>query len=242
MNILLLQPDDFIDPQRAVVNDHRAEHIRRVLRAKPGDPLRVGLLGGGRGEALISSLNPTSITLFIPQPLDEPPPARHPWRLVLALPRPKMLRRVLRCCAELGVANVHLIHSYRVEKSYWQSPLLSPEALERALFAGLERAGDTVTPQVTLHPRFRPFIEDELPALAEGNPIYLAHPGSTRRPPTDSGEQATLVIGPEGGFIPFEVELAESLGAITCTLGTRTLSVDTAVNAALARQLYSTST
>ncbi len=241
MNIVILRSEDFIDPHCALVSDRRAEHIRRVLRAQPGDRLRVGLLGGGRGEAVITSLTPTEITLSLPNLADQPPPSRHPWRLVLALPRPKMLRRVLRCCAELGVSNVHLIHSYRVEKSYWQSPLLSPTALEQALLAGLERAGDTVAPQVTLHNRFRPFIEDELPVLAAGHPIYLAHPGSTRGLPTDDGEQATLVIGPEGGFIPFEVDLAEAAGAVICTLGMRTLSVDTAVNTALSRQLYTPS-
>jgi len=238
LNIVLLRSQDFIDPQRAILKDRRAEHVRRVLRAKPGDRLRVGLLGGARGQATITGISPTDVSLSFPQALDEPPPARHPWRLVLALPRPKMLRRVLRCCAELGVANVHLIHSYRVEKSYWQSPLLSPSALEQALLAGLERAGDTVAPQVTLHRRFRPFIEDELPVLAAGHPIYLAHPGSSRHLPTDDRGQATLVIGPEGGFIPFEVDLAETLGAIPCSLGLRVLSVDTAVNAALSRQLY----
>jgi hypothetical protein len=52
-----------------------------------------------------------------------------PLTVVLALPRPKMLRRILRALAEVGVKELHLINSYRVEKSYWQSPLLAPTAL-----------------------------------------------------------------------------------------------------------------
>jgi len=43
------------------------------------------------------------------------------------------------------------------------------------------------------------------------------------------------MLGPEGGFVPFEVELAQSIGASTVHLGQRILSVDTAVTAALAR-------
>ena len=42
-----------------------------------------------------------------------------------------------------------------------------------------------------------------------------------------------IMLGPEGGFVPFEVELAQTQGAQPVHLGTRILSVDTAVSAAL---------
>lgn len=169
--------------------------------------------------------------------LDQAPPPRHPYTIVLALPRPKMLRRVLRTCAEFGVTELHIIHSYRVEKSYWQSPLLSPEKIDEALVAGLERSGDTLLPTVRLHKRFRPFVEDTLPSVANSKPIYIAHPGPFRSFNADGGEPAVAMIGPEGGFIPFELELAQSQGAEPRRLGQRVLSVDTALNAVLAREL-----
>lgn len=237
MNIILLRPEDFVDPHSVVLTDTRAHHVIQILKAQTGDTLRVGLIGGSRGHATIDSINPPAIALSLPEGLPTPAPQRHPLKLVLALPRPKMLRRVLRCCAEFGVSELHLIHSYRVEKSYWQSPLLREEAIESALEAGLERAGDTVPPKVTLHRRFKPFVEDQLPALAARIPLFIAHPGSPQRLPADTGRDAIVMIGPEGGFIPYEIRLATAAGARSCHLGGRIMSVDTAVNSVLAREL-----
>ena len=148
MNIVLLKPEDWIDKQRVLLKDQRATHIRKVLRASAGDTLRVGRLGGACGGGLIESLDAHGVVLSTV--LTEDPPRRHPFDLVLALPRPKMLRRILRQCAEFGISHLHLINSARVEKSYWQSPLLQARKVEDALLAGMERARDTIAPQVHL--------------------------------------------------------------------------------------------
>ena len=143
-----------------------------------------------------------------------------------------MLRRVFRTVAEMGVSALHLIHSARVEKSYWQSPLLRAERVDAALRAGLERSGDTRLPTVHMHSLFRPFVEDQLPQLIRDRDCWIAHPGATdslaHKP---SG--GIIMLGPEGGFVPFEVELAQVQGAHPVHLGARILSVDTAVPAAL---------
>ena len=169
--------------------------------------------------------------------LSEPPPPRHRFDLVLALPRPKMLRRILRQCAEFGVSDLHLINSARVEKSYWQSPLLQPARLEEALLAGLERSRDTLAPAVHLHKRFRPFVEDQLPVLCAGRPCWIADMGAPMSLAQAPPVPAVVMIGPEGGFVPFEVQLAESVIAQRVGLGERILSVDTALITVLAQAL-----
>jgi RsmE family RNA methyltransferase len=232
MNIILLTPDDWLDDRIAVLTDRRHQHVRSVIKAKAGDSLKVGLIGGDRGSGRVLHSDDTETRLEIS--LDQPAPPRHPCDVVLALPRPKMLRRVLRTIAEMGVVNLHIIHSARVEKSFWQSPLLSPEKVQAALMAGLERSGDTRCPIVSLHRRFRPFVEDQLPELIDNRICCIAHPDA----PVGLGTQrskAIVMLGPEGGFVPFEVELAQSIGAQPVHLGQRILSVDTAVTAALAR-------
>ena len=45
------------------------------------------------------------------------------------------------------------------------------------------------------------------------------------------------MLGPEGGFVPFEVELAQAQGALPVHIGARILSVDTAVTAALSQTM-----
>jgi len=235
MNIVLLHQNDWIADGIVMVRDHRAAHIREVLRAQVGDTLRVGLLGGLCGQGLIEAVEASGVRLGVQ--LSEPPPPRHRFDIVLALPRPKMLRRILRQCAEFGVANLHLIQSARVEKSYWQSPLLQPARVEDALLAGLERSRDTIAPRVHLHRRFRPFIEDKLPGLCAGRPCWLADMGAPMSLAEAPPGPALVMVGPEGGFVPFEVQLAESVQAQRVGLGERILSVDTALITVLAQAL-----
>lgn len=237
MNIILLQPDDWLNDTTVVLADRRYRHLRGVLKAAVGDSLRVGLLGGQSGSGIVVALSDTEAHLEIQ--LTNSPPARHPRDLILALPRPKMLRRVFRTVAEMGVSHVHVIHSARVEKSFWQSPLLRPDRINAALLAGLERAGDTVLPEVHLHTRFKPFVEDRLPELMATQTCWIAHPGAQTGLSGQVGE-GLIMLGPEGGFVPFEVDLAQSVGALPVHLGKRTLSVDTAVVAALSQSLAGT--
>jgi RsmE family RNA methyltransferase len=235
MNLVLLRPDDWCDASSVLLRDHRADHIRGVLKANVGDSLRVGLLGGHRGTGLIEAIDAAAVRLAVQ--LDEAPPPRHRYDIVLALPRPKMLRRILRTAAEFGVADLHLIHSARVEKSYWQSPLLSKDHLEEALMAGLERSRDTIAPRIHQHRRFRPFVEDQLQEICAGRPCWLADLGAPTALAATPQQPAVVMIGPEGGFVPFEIDLALSMRAQRVHLGTRTLSVDTALTAALAQAL-----
>ena len=236
MNIILLAPEDWLDENTVCLDDRRHEHIRGILKAEVGNALRVGLLGGLRGSGTVIKLSDEHTHLEVD--LVDPPPSRHRCDLILALPRPKMLRRVFRTAAEMGVAHLYLINSARVEKSYWQSPLLQPDRIKVALTAGLERAGDTVLPQVQLHPRFKPFVEDQLPGLIGSSGCWIAHPGAPEALATQSRE-GLIMLGPEGGFVPYEVELAQSMGARPVRLSDRILSVDTAVTAALSQSALS---
>ena len=235
MNIVLLRENDWTDGNTVRLADYRAFHLINVIKVEINQTLRVGLINGNRGSANVKQLGENVVELEVT--LSEAPLPRHPIHLVLALPRPKMLRRVFRSVAEFGVAELHLIHSYRVEKSYWQSPFLDEDKIEMALIQGLERAGDTVLPRVYQHKRFKPFVEDVLPDISKDRSLLIAHPGASQALPTDTTTPTTLLVGPEGGFIDYEVDLAQQAGATAVNLGSRILSVDTAVCAVLAREL-----
>ena len=235
MNIVLLRENDWINANTVRLTDYRARHLITVLKVVTNQTLRVGLINGNRGLSTVTQVTGEGVELEVA--LSDAPLPRHPTQLVLALPRPKMLRRVFRSAAEFGVAELHLIHSYRVEKSYWQTPNLNEDKVEMALIQGLERSGDTVLPRVFQHKRFKPFMEDVLPAISAETTLLIAHPGNSAPSPADTHRPTTLLIGPEGGFIDFEVDLAEALGAQKVSLGARILSVDTAVCAALSREL-----
>lgn len=233
MNLLLLDDADFIAADRVRITDRRLQHLNTVNKACAGQTLRAGRLGGLQGQAILLSIDNTAAELQVT--LSEQPPAKLPLTLLLALPRPKMLRRTLQTIASMGVAKLVLINSYRVEKSFWQTPFLQAEAIAEQLILGLEQARDTVLPEVILAKRFKPFVEDELPALAANTRGLIAHPGDYPTCPRALNEPVTLAIGPEGGWIPYEVALLSKAGLQPVQLGERILRVETAVPALLAR-------
>jgi RsmE family RNA methyltransferase len=133
------------------------------------------------------------------------------------------------------VPRLVLLNSYRVEKSFWQTPFLQPAAIREQLILGLEQARDTVLPEVLIEQRFKPFVEDRLPAMAAGSLGLVGHPGDYPACPRAVEQAVTLAIGPEGGWIPYEVEKLQAAGLQPVQLGERILRVETAVSALLAR-------
>jgi RsmE family RNA methyltransferase len=181
------------------------------------------------GDAEVLALSESEITL---RPvLDADPPAPSPVSLLVALPRPKILRKVLQAAAAMGVKRVVLVGSWRVEKSYWGSPHLAPAAVRGELLLGLEQGRDTVVPEVLLRRLFKPFVEDELDAVFPEPVRLLAHP--TGAPSlgalAPAGPRAAVAVGPEGGWTPYEAEQLRRRGFLPFSLGPRVLRVDAAV-------------
>ena len=153
----------------------------------------------------------------------------------MALPRPKVFKRVLQSITAMGVKRIILTNSWRVDKSYWQSPLLTPENLHQQMLLGLEQARDTILPKIEIQQRFKPFVEDLLPTIVSGTCGFVAHPDAPRACPANSSGAVTLAIGPEGGFTHYEIEKLEEAGLQAVHLGPRPLRFETAVPALLGR-------
>lgn len=232
MNLLLLTPDQISDGQATLTDPRRLKHIAEHLKLTTGDRIKVGVKDGFKGSAQVLHLTEQQIVLADLQ-LTEPPPPKLPVTLIVALPRPKVLRRLIMDAVTLGVEHIILLHSYRVEKSYWQTPFL--QELDHYTLLGLEQAGDTVWPTISLKKRFRPFVEDELPTLCKERLGVVAHPYSDQVMPVQINQPCVLVIGCEGGFIPFEIDLLRKNGCLPVSLGARILRTETAVPHILGR-------
>lgn len=227
MNLLLLDPSDLGAGGTATVRADRYPPRAGLWPPLPGRVLRVGMRDGQIGRGEVDAVGGGLVQLRVA--FTDPPPPPLPMTLLLALPRPKMLRRVLRASAELGIKRVVLLNASRVDKSYWQSPLLAPASVEGCFRAGLEQAVDTGWPELQLRSRLRPFVEDELPALAAGSERVLAHPAAALPVEPAGGARVTLAIGPEGGFTDFEAGLFAAAGFTARSLGPRVLRVETAL-------------
>ena len=231
MNILLFDQSELKNNQ-LILNDRRAEHIRKILRAGCNDQLKVGRINGPTGRATIREINKKQVVLHVD--VSGPPPPRPATGLVLALPRPIMLKRILSQASTLGVDAIYLINSQRVEKSFFHASLLEEENMRPHLLHGLEQAGDTRLPQISIHQRFKPFIEDLLPKIAKEFPARLvAHPEAGSSLPElvkiPLQRKALLAIGPEGGWIDYEIDKFREQGFCPFSMGPRILRVDTAV-------------
>lgn len=232
MNIVLLDPRQTQAPLWSITAQRQIEHLRTHVNVAVGDHLKVGIRGGMRYLTEIVNISDQAIVLKALH--EEPVPAKLPVTLIVAMPRPKVLRRLIMDSVTLGVEKIILLHSYRVDKSYWQSPFL--QQLEQYVTLGLEQAGDTIAPKIECYKRFKPFVEDVLPSLIRADqPAFVAHPYAEQKMPFALEQACTIVIGPEGGFIPYEIELLTKNGCQAVSLGNRIIRTETVIPYVLGR-------
>jgi len=242
MNCILLPKN-----AKSISDQNQVTHIKEILKSKVGDSLTIGEIGGNIGKATIAQINNNEVTLrdII---LDKKPPAKLDLTVILALPRPKVLRRLIMDMTSLGINKLIIVNSYRTQKSYWQSPLL--ERIDEFVFEGLQQAIDTVPPVIEFKKYFKPFVEDEFPTLL-GNAV-IAHPYATQswksyldeakcKSNNSDNMPKILCIGAEGGWIEYEVDLLCLHGCKAVSLGERILRTETVVNVLLGRWLESIS-
>jgi len=233
MNIVLLEPDQIVNNDAwQIDNPRQLQHLRQHLELNVGDSLKVGIRQELRYLTEVLEISEQRI---IVRPIQaDTVPEKLPVHLILALPRPKVLRRIIMDAVTVGVERISLIHSYRVDKSYWQTPFL--QQLDDYVTLGLEQAGDTIAPEIQLYKRFKPFVEDVLPTWINAErSAYVAHPYAEQHMPYAIQHGCSLIIGPEGGFIPYEIELLKKNGCQAMSVGNRILRTETAVSNILGR-------
>jgi 16S rRNA (uracil1498-N3)-methyltransferase len=230
MNRVLLFASELDRAGRAVLRDRRAAHLLRTLAVAPGSRVRIGVINGARGWGEVSAVSPDSVILDCRFEEREEAAGAAPVDLILALPRPKAMKRLWAPLAMLGVGRVDIVNAEKVERNYFDTHWLDPTYYEPLLIEGLEQAGDTRMPAVAIHRRFRPFVEDQVPALYGGHVRWVGHPGAEMRAPAWEGaaERAVLAVGPEGGWADFELGLLQAAGFRPVSLGSRTLRTDVA--------------
>ena len=218
------------------LTDARAAHLLDVLRAKPGHSVRVGLLDGPLGVGTVEAASDGQVTLRCAFETETPPRPR--VDVLLALPRPKVMRRLWAQLAALGVGRIILTNAERVERHYFDTHVLTEPCYRPLLVEGLQQARDTRLPLVSIHRQFKILVEDQLDDLFPSGTRIVADPSSvttmTSALADTGGRRVLIAIGPEGGWNSFELALLGAHGFRAVGLGPRTLRVDTACTALLA--------
>ena len=234
MNIILIEPGELAG-ERVLLADDRAEHIQKVLHLKEGDNLRIGLVNGPRGQGTVAEIKKHSVQLNCAFENEMPPESR--IDILIALPRPKVLKRLWAPLASMGVGRIVLTNAWTVEKNYFGTPVLEEKYYRPHLIEGLQQAGHTRLPDVQT---FRSFTEmmnkldqlspSSLKLLADPSGTVSAHEAVSRSKP----EHVLLAVGPEGGWIPLEIDSFRAKGFELVGMGPRILRTDTACISLLA--------
>jgi len=236
VNLIVLERDEVSDSGDVRLSGARAVHLLNVLRVAPGHQVRVGVLDGPCGVGTVHSIDAGTIGLRCALEASLPP--RPLVDLLLAVPRPKVMRRLWAQFAALGVGQIILTNAERVERNYFDTHILTSECYQPLLIEGLQQARDTRLPAVSIHRQFKVLVEDELDGLFERGLRVVADPAATRPVGEivrgSSQERVLLAVGPEGGWNAFERGLLDARRFQPVGMGPRTLRTDTACIALLA--------
>ncbi|MFT7619819.1 MAG: RsmE family RNA methyltransferase [Planctomycetota bacterium] len=238
MNLLLARPWEIESDGILQITGVRRDHLANVVGVTPQSQIRIGFPDSCQGMGVVDSVGDSiriRHELNPADPPDSPTPLIH---IILAMPRPKVLGRILSHMAALGVASIRLVRSWHVEKSYLQTDLTKESKSRELLLDGLEQARDTRVPQFEVFPLFRPFVEDELDRKLPHSKRILAHPTDASpmaKAMIGRSDSVVIAIGPERGWTPFECDLLAEHGFERVSLGARILRVETALTAAVSQ-------
>lgn len=235
MNRLLFRETEIDSDGIVSVGGSRAAHISRVLRLDCGESLRTGLIDGPIGMAEVLSIADDSIQLRCSFDGGIPDPPQ--IDLLLALPRPKVMKRLWAPIASMGVGRIILTNAAKVERNYFDTHWLQPSKYTPLLREGLEQSGDTRMPQVEIKRRLKPFVEDELNSEFPESHRILFHPRNAMNVSELEVPEASrilIAVGPEGGWTDYELEMFQKQGFQCVSMGWRVLRTDTACIALMA--------
>lgn len=242
MNRILFEKDEIVDGI-ATFGGERAEHVMNVLHGEVGQILKTGEIGGFIGTGVITGITcpPSSVSSpEITVACSHDKRSLRPWvDLILAPPRPRVMKRLLPQLATMGVGRIFLVGAKKVEKDFWGATLLKPENYRPLLIDGLMQAGTSILPTLETRRNFRKFVKEELDTLWPEAKRIVAHPYDGNRtieqPERSNNRAILLAVGPEGGWTDEEVTLLEEHGFARYSLGSRILRTDTATIALLAQ-------
>lgn len=251
MNRILFEKKEIVDG-RAVFSDERAEHVLNVLHGAVGQVLKTGVVDGLAGTSTIVEIRnlherePGSAQrgngLWAGEIVVEclhTEKSVEPWiDLILAPPRPRVLKRLIPQLTAMGVGKIVLVGAEKVEKAFWGAQLVKEEVYRPLLIDGLMQCGTTIMPEIRIEKNFRRYAEFGMEAEFENNVRIVAHPpkeGEQYSASSYGAMRPVVAIGPEGGWTDDEVAILESKGFLRYSLGSRILRTDTATISIIAQ-------
>lgn len=231
-----LRFDDNI--KQAVIDGEDGRHISRSLRMRIGEALTVSDGAGFDYDGEIEAISGDVVTVrLLAQYKNKSEPTLR-VTLYPGMPKGDKLELVVQKATEMGVCGITPVLTDRsVSRPDAKSAAKKQDRLQRIALEAAKQSGRGAVPQVDSMTSFKEAVRN-----AKGTKILFYEGGGlplSKFLPADETE-ASIFIGPEGGFAPEEVEFAKENGVITATLGPRILRTETAPLAALSILMYIT--
>ena len=230
MNWIVFEKSE-LENESLMLCDERADHIISVLKLSCGDKVRVNCINGLKGSATIFSINGRKVHLKCELKKES---NRSTIDLIIAMPRPKVMKRLWAQIAAIGVNRVFIINSQRVEQSYFDSHVLKFDNYHRLLIEGLSQSGESHIPEVKIYNKFNSLFDDITYINYSNHLKLLANPFAKftiydKSKIIKEFGKILIAIGPEGGWVQSEMASFTKNKFEQVTLGKRVLRSDTAV-------------
>ena len=211
------------------LNEEESKHCIRVLRMSNGDPIDLTDGHGTLCHCRIIDDSPKHCTVEVVERLKEY--GKRPFHLHIAVAPTKNMARLewfVEKAVEIGVDEITPIICTHSERLF-----LKTDRIERIIVSAMKQSLKTYKPTIN-----QPTPIHEVITKPFNGQRFIAYCDGERRTPLrdayDCGENALILIGPEGDFSPDEVDAALTSGFIPVTLGSSRLRTETAALAATA--------
>jgi 16S rRNA (uracil1498-N3)-methyltransferase len=237
MNCVVLYPHEISNDGIAIITGERGRHLIERHGLVEGITVRAAIFGEALGYISVLSVEKEALELRASVICKETPPARLPIDLLVAVPRPQTIKKLLLLAASTGVRSLVFFGSDKGDKSYLQSKMLKAEAIGVELLLGIEQACDACVPMVSVERCLDAWLEK---GGLDGHGLFFADTVSTSTVKDVASLSITkpsfkLAVGGEAGWSERERKLLSSAGFNSISLGQRMLRVEHAAHSLIAQ-------
>jgi 16S rRNA (uracil1498-N3)-methyltransferase len=206
------------------LDEEESRHCVRVLRLKENDDVEITDGKGNLFKAIIENANPKACVLRVGVQNFEPLPN---WELIIAVAPTKNIARVewlIEKLTEIGFTKFIPVECHNSERT-----VLKTERLKKIALEAMKQSGRVYLPQIEELISFEKMVNNYKSFAGQK---IIPHCNDSEKKVISSvykkGENALIIIGPEGDFTKEEIEFAIENGFISVSLNEKTLRTETA--------------
>ncbi|MCB1142060.1 MAG: RNA methyltransferase [Leptospiraceae bacterium] len=208
MNLILLEENERIDTQFYRLNFRKSDHIKNILKSKPGDILEAGVLNLTYGNIEIVEINNEITCRFIKNSKSQRSTFRN-LTVFSSLQRPQTIKKLLFLCGMYGIRKIVFYPLQKNEKSYLNSSIWEEEEIHKHFLLGMEQGKNIYLPELKLLKSFKKSLDDYKKINFFLNP-ESEHFLDPRHRFSESTE-FSIILGPEPGYTNSELDFFKNL-------------------------------